>query len=147
MGTQQHKSRGAWEDRFRVPKPEELLDGLPVRARANFKSLRDELAAGTGAREYIQWLGPWGWAFVYRTPDCNGVAKAYLVPDPHRPRVCVPADERAIAGADDKSISKAAREVLAAAPQVDGVRWATWEVESRDAAKDAMKFAMACCAK
>jgi hypothetical protein len=144
MGTHHHKSRGAWEDRFRIPTPEELLEGLPARSRARVKQLREELAQSVGAHEYVQWLGPWGWSFVYRTPKCNGVAKAYLVPDPHRPRVCVPAEERIIAEADAKTISRATREALAAAPEVDGVRWPTWDVETQEAAKDAVKFASAC---
>ena len=147
MGTPKTKSRGAWEDRFHIPSPEELLEGLPANVRGRVMQLRTQLASTTGAREYMQWLGPWGWVFVYRTPKCNGVAKAYIVPDPDRPRVCLPAAEHAIAAACEKAISKAAREVVASSPAVDGVRWAVWDVETKEAAQDAIKFAAACCSK
>lgn len=109
--------------------------------------LRTQLATTTGGREYMQWLGPWGWVFVYRTPKCNGVARAYIVPDPDRPRVCLPAAENVIAAADDGAISKFAREVIASSPAVDGVRWSVWGVETKEATQEAIKFAAACCAK
>ncbi len=140
------KTRPAWVDRFRVPAPDDLLEAMPARTRAQVDAARRQLVTTTGGAEYVQWLGPWGWTLVYRTPECNGVARGYIVCDPLRPRACIPAHEDAVteSATDGKGLGKGLQAVLSSAPSVDGVLWAVWEIESKERVNEMARIATIC---
>jgi len=124
-----HKS--LWEDRFRSPTPEELLAAvckslLPATELAS-RILRDS----ESLRPTVQWRGVWHWTIVFAHPGDPDPAAAYLIPDPIRPRLCIPFPEAAIADLPVKRLPKSVRDGLAHAPIVAGVRWPVWDIQNK----------------
>ncbi len=129
-------SRTPWEDRFRTPGISELRGALAPQFLGAFDHARVKLAQIQGASEAIRWHGVWKWTFEYAGAGTHQEPFAFLVPDPARPRVCVSILESAMAGVDVRKLAKGVREVLAAAPAVDGTRWATWDVTTKSGVEE-----------
>lgn len=137
-------SRPAWADRFRSPTSTQLLADIPAALRPTTTMTRDRLRKYPEATESLAWLGTWQWTLQFRTPTSNGVSWVYLIPNPQRPQVCVPVHDTTLAAVAPKLLSRAIRETLSLAPTVDGVRWATWDVQSRTQMEALLAFAEAC---
>lgn len=123
--------RPAWADRFRQPNAEQLLAGVIPALRPLLSAMRDRLRGHPQARESLAWLGTWQWTLQFRTAATNGVAWVYLIPNPQRPQVCIPVQDAFLAGVAPRLLTRSMLETLSLAPTVDGVRWATWDVQSR----------------
>lgn len=135
--------RPAWADRFRPPSAEQLLAGVAAPWRPLVAAMRDRLKKDARARESLAWLGTWQWTMVFHQGAGGGVAWVYVIPDPQRPQVCVPVPDVALAGLAAGTLSRAMRETLSRAPTVDGVRWATWEVQNRTQMESLASLAVA----
>ncbi|MFN5944553.1 MAG: hypothetical protein ACK5ZG_01245 [Phycisphaerae bacterium] len=105
---------------------------------------RERLRKYPQATESLAWLGTWQWTLQFRTPTSNGVSWVYLIPNPQRPQVCIPVHDTTLAAVAPKLLSRSIRETLLFAPTVDGVRWATWDVQSRTQMEALLAFAEAC---
>ncbi|MFN7316212.1 MAG: hypothetical protein ACK5VN_11145 [Phycisphaerae bacterium] len=136
--------RPAWADRFRSPTSAQLLAGIPAAMRPTATMTRERLRKYPQATESLAWLGTWQWTLQFRTPTSNGVSWVYLIPNPQRPQVCIPVHDTTLAAVAPKLLSRSIRETLLFAPTVDGVRWATWDVQSRTQMEALLAFAEAC---
>lgn len=121
------KGRAHWSDRFQVPTPRKLTDALPPAALPVFLHARNTLKSLFHATECIAWQGVWCWTFTYRIHGSSHPV-AYLVPDPTRPRLCVPIEDSVIIDLPLKKLSRAVRDGLAHSPLVSGIRWTQWEL-------------------
>jgi hypothetical protein len=118
-----------WEDRFQTPTAEELAGELHRQHAPAFAHARE--IAGSGGREAVTWQGVWNWTIEFRHNGDAGPALAYLIPDPDRPRVCVPIPEEALAALGKRRLAKHVKDSLAHAPVVQGVRWPVWEIHTK----------------
>src|SRR5262245_20730328 len=134
------KGRPIWTDRFRVPDADHLIASLPRQLAAVVEHARQSLIAADGATEEVVWQGVWRWTFVYRS-DGEHRGWAYLVPDPHKPRLAFPFPDGMIAELPLKKLSKFIRDGLAHAPVIDGVRWSQWELQYKAQVDDLMSLA------
>ena len=136
------KNRVAWEDRFRVPTPEELLHGPTKQADALIAECRERLLALEGVTEELSWHGvPWRWTFAYRLEDADPTrAFAYLVPQPGRARIAIPLTQPQLAALPLRKLSKFIRDGLLHATEVGGVRWAQWEPTARTQCEEILKI-------
>lgn len=125
------KPRKLWENRFETPTWDELTEVLPKHAAALLEYARERLAAVDGTRESLGWQGVWCWTLVIRHPRAEDRGLAYLVPDPSRPRVCIPVANALIPQLPVKKLSRFVRDGLLHAPAVDQVRWACWSIQAR----------------
>lgn len=132
------KHRQCWADRFETPEWPELLDQMPKAASSLLEYAHAKLGAIEALREEISWQGVWCWTLVFRQGGEGGRGLAYLVPDPARPRVCIPVPNALIPGLPIKKLSKFVRDGLLHAPAVDAVRWACWHVQSRSQVDELM---------
>lgn len=131
-----HKT--CWAHRFERPTAEQLILELNSTARKQIEHARANF--GKTATESIEWLGTWHWTFVYRSPRVNGIAYAYLVPDPARPRMCVPTDDESLLESPAR-IHKLLKDALLRSPVVDSVRWVGWDIQSKDQVDAIVAFA------
>lgn len=129
--TGSNKSRPKWSDRFHTPTPEDLRAGVSRQFVPAVELACKLLCAPGGVREHAQWRGVWNWTIVYDHGSDDGPAIAYIVPDPERPRLCVPCTDELIAELPLKRLSKPIRETLGTAPLVDAVRWPVWDIQSK----------------
>lgn len=83
------------------------------------------------AEEFI-WQGVWRWSFVYTPSQTPAKPAAFLIPDPHKPRLCVPIDQRALLRIVNRPMFPLVRRALAECPVIDGVRWPTWTIISAE---------------
>lgn len=126
-------SQAPWENRFAKPLGESLVNSIPATRRGPVKHARHLLLGLGGFEESVAWQGVLKWTFVYRAPGSSSPV-AYVVPEPARPRACVPVPESALPALAKTRFGRQCRERLAHAPAVDGVRWVTLDLTSRDAA-------------
>lgn len=137
-------SRTPWEDRFRTPTATDLRSALAPQFLATFDHARARIAHIPGAVESIRWRGVWKWTFEYVcASEPTAEAFAFLVPDPAKPRLCISVSDACLTGLDQRKLPKGVREVLAAAPAVDGVRWVTWDVASKSGVDEIAAFVVA----
>lgn len=123
------KGRVHWSDRFQVPTPRKLTDALSPTTVPVFLHARNTLKSLFHSTECIAWQGVWCWTFTYRIQGSDHPV-AYLVPDPTRPRLCVPIEDSVIIELPLKKLSRAVRDGLAHSPLVSGIRWTQWELQS-----------------
>lgn len=140
----ERKSKPAWEDRFHRPALGDLLAELP-RPAAQLASCARAALVAEGAREALAWHGiPWRWSLRYDHASDPARPIAFLVPDPRRLTlvVTVPAGIILDSALLRKS-SRFVRDGVLNAPEVDTVRWCTWEVASRSACDEIAALAHA----
>ncbi len=119
-----------WSDRFRTPTADDLLDALPRSLRPATDAARARLVAGGSLEEHLRWLGIWRWSFTYEAA-CGAAPEAYVIPDPRTPRICVPLDAAAVVRLFTKPCASFVRDSVERCAAVAGVRWATWDIESK----------------
>jgi hypothetical protein len=136
------RPRTPWEDRFSTPTEEALLADVAPPGGAGVREVIERLGALTGLERSVAWQGvPWRWTIVFRRAGEEASltpppAFAYVIPHPVAPGVCVPLPAAVAAGLPMKKLKKGIKDVLAHAPVVDGVHWASWELAG-DGAVDA----------
>lgn len=124
-------ARRAWDDRFHAPAADDLIVGIEKQWRAAAAHARAVLLRDSDVEERVAWQGVWKWTLTYRHAVLPERAWAYVVPDPAKPRLCVPMSEAAVNALQIKKTPKFVRESLAFAAVVDGVRWPVWELQTR----------------
>lgn len=130
----------AWSNRFDQPSRETLLCELPSQSRKQFELARELLLANSAAYEQVEWLGAWNWAIAIKLQRKCAIAYAYLIPDPARPRICIPTHEDSLRQKSAR-VRRVLIDALRLAPVVDNVRWATWGVHSREQVEAITAFA------
>ncbi|MBI1189942.1 MAG: hypothetical protein GC200_04580 [Tepidisphaera sp.] len=135
MPTAALKPRPVWSDRFARPDAEALATGFPKLAQGAFDLARARLKAIEDVREEVQWRGVWNWTFAYLTDDGEPPI-GFLVPDPERPRLCLPFPDALIADLPVRKLARGVRDVLAHAPVVDGLRWPMWDLSTKTETED-----------
>lgn len=135
------KSRQAWMDRYRTPTVNELVSAFNKQLTGVVNHARERMLAIDGVKEEVSWQGVWRWTLLYRIPGEADRVWAYLVMDPHKPRLAVPVPNDLISDLPVKKLSKFVRDGLAHAPTVDGVRWAHWEIQGKTQADDILSLA------
>lgn len=135
MASSANRGRPAWSDRFRQPTAKELVEGVAEPAVGAVRALREALLAGRGddGAEVVTWRGVWKWTLAYRGSDRPF---AYVIADPAKPRLSIPVSDAALAELALRKLSRVVRDGLSHAPNVDGVRWATWDVQSEQQAEE-----------
>lgn len=135
----QIKIRSTWEDRFSKPTVQQLLNDVQRPRSYAFSHARALLLGYEGVVEYLAWHGvPWRWSMLYSCGEEKPIA--YLIPDPMNPRVTVPAYVTDLAALPIRTIPSRIREGLQKAPEVAGVRWCQWPLESKAAADEILAF-------
>jgi hypothetical protein len=131
MSVAAQPGRRAWDDRFHAPKADDLMGGIEKQWRAAVVHARAGLRRDSDTSEEIAWQGVWRWTLTYRHASAPERAWAYIIPDPAKPRLCIPMTEAAVDVLVVERTPKFVREALAFAPMVDGVRWPVWELQTR----------------
>lgn len=104
--------------------------------------IREQLLAVAGATEDITWKGvPWRWTIELKHEQMADKAWAYLVPQPEHPLLVLPISAEVVAGISMKKLNKPVRDAIIHAREVEGVRWAQWEIESKSQAEVLVKIA------
>jgi hypothetical protein len=124
--------RTPWSNRFDTPLPEALIADLPTAAAPAARHARAVMQS-LQLCERLEWRGVLHWTIVCHTPQ-SPAPLAFLVLDPSRPVLCIPLPDAALAALP--RVPKSVREVLAQAPLVAGIRWATWELTSKTVVDD-----------
>lgn len=134
--------RPCWSDRFRTPTADDLLREYTKPVAAAVAVAREHLCTLAGIKEEIRWLGiPWRWTFVYRTEhESVGRATAYLIPEPAKPTIAVPMSAESLENLPARKFSRAVRDVLLHAPEVAGVRWPLWELQSKSQLEEIVRL-------
>jgi hypothetical protein len=135
-GTQRIRVR--WEDRFRTPSPAELRGEVGRNGHAAVELAATILLSGEGVRESVQWRGVWNWTIAYCHNGDVEPARAYIIPDPSKPRLCIPFPDEMIEGLPAKKLSREVREALSLAASVNGVRWPVWDIHSKAQVEDVL---------
>lgn len=124
--------RNAWEDRFRTPTIDDLCEGLQKQFSGLFETAREKLRGYPGLVEGLSWQGlPWRWTLIYRLPQDNGKAWAYLVPDPAKPLIALTVPAPMVGLLPMHRYKKHVKDGVLQSRMVDGVYWATWEITSK----------------
>ena len=131
MATGSVRARVAWEDRFRTPKIDELLEVFNKQTLPALEFARAKLLEVAGVREDLSWQGiPWRWCLTYRVGSAER-PWAYLVLEPNKARLALPLTADAVSRLPARKMSKTIRDAIAQASQVGGVYWASWELTSK----------------
>ena len=139
------KPRAAWEDRFRRPTVDELLDGLNKQLLSLAESWRERMSEAPGVREELSWQGiPFRWTLVYRSENRPERPLAYLVPQPVRAYIAIPIASDAVNRLPLRKLSKPVRDSLGAASLVNGLYWAQWDLLSKSQLDELLLIASAC---
>lgn len=126
------KPRSAWNDRFRTPALDELLEPFNRQQCGLIDAAREQLIAIPEITEELSWQGiPWRWTLVYRWKGEPERAWAYLVLDPARLRLALPMTTELIAKLPAKKLSRPTRDGIVQASEVAGVHWAQWELVNK----------------
>jgi len=123
-------SRAHWENRFQVPTADQLIAGVCRSLIPATDLSRRTLLEVESASEAVQWRGVWHWTLVYAT-SASEPGLAYIIPDPSRPRLCIPFPESLLTEPAVKRLPKIVRDGLLAAPAVAGTCWPVWEIQSK----------------
>lgn len=135
-------ARSAWNDRFRKPNAELLISEITKSLQPAAEVTRGHLLGLEGASEEISWQGvPWRWSLLFRHESIAGRAWAYLVPQPNQPLLIIPLTAEAIAALPMRKLLKPVRDAITHAKQVDGIRWAQWEIQSKSQVETLVKLA------
>lgn len=135
-------ARSAWNDRFRKPSAELLIDQITKSLKPAADSIRELLLGSDGASEEVSWQGvPWRWSVLFRHEAVAGRAWVYLVPQPNQPLVVIPLTAEGIAALPMRKLLKPVRDAITHAKQVDGIRWAQWDIQSKSQVETLMKLA------
>lgn len=136
------KPRLAWEDRYRRPRAEDLLAPYSKPTAHLVELARERLTSFDGISEEVSWQGiPWRWTFVYRSPDEAPRAWAYLVPDPAKPLLALPLMPQVTDTLRIKRLSRFIRDRIVFATQVNGIRWAQWEIAGKGQLEEVLELA------
>lgn len=95
-----------------------------------FEHARGKLLAIEGMRETLGLQGVWNWALAFRLTDAEPAA-AYLIPDPARPRMCITLADERLPDLPARKTPRHVRDVLMHSPNVAGIRWPIWDMESK----------------
>jgi len=126
-------ARSAWTNRFCAPTPEDVIDGIHPLPRLAFARARQMLAA---LDEEFIWQGVWKWSFVYTRAVGPWCAAAFLIPDPIKPRMCIPLDKMAVAKLTCKPLSPLVRAALCNCPIIENTRWPSWVLSEPSAVEE-----------
>lgn len=138
------KPRAAWEDRFRRPTVDEVLEALNKQLLSLAESWRERMSETPGVREELSWQGiPFRWTLVYRN---ESRPIAYLVPQPVKAYIAIPIAADAVNRLPLRKLSKPVRDSLGAASLVNGQYWAQWDLVSKAQLDELMLIASACLA-
>lgn len=134
-----------WLDRFKQPTAAALLAELPAQKLGLFETVREKLPETTDAVETLGWHGiPWRWCFAYevgkKRKGSDELPFAYLIPDPERPRLCLPLEGSVVATVKPRQISKTIREGIVYATRVADVFWTTWDLQSKAGLEDILSL-------
>jgi len=132
-----HYSRHAWQDRFRTPTLDDLRQPYQGLNAKFFDEARDRLCAMEFLNEQIVWQGiPWRWTFTYEGAYDPERPWAYIIPHPEKPLVATPLIEAVVTWLPWQRLKRFIRDGLDGARQVNGVRWAVWELSHRTNLED-----------
>ena len=136
------RPRLAWEDRYRQPAVADLLAPFNKPIKDLLEVARERLRSFEGMTEEVSWQGiPWRWTFVYRFRDEMPRAWAYLIPDPAKPQIALPLMPEVTETLRIRRLSRFIRDRIVFASQVNGVRWAQWEVSSKSQLDEILELA------
>lgn len=121
----------AWKNRFETPTADDLVSQI---AQVHFEllaTLRTGLLASPAPREKVQWHGvPWRWTFEYRQRGAQDPV-VFLVPEPGRPRLCLPMTAEFICSLSLGTIPRYLRDGILSGTQVGDLLWAEWEPNAK----------------
>ena len=140
--SRQAGGRQVWEDRFRKPTVEQLVAELPRSSASALQSLREQLLSVQGCIEEVTWKGvPWRWTIEIKSEQAPEKVWAYLVPQPEQPLMVLPITRDGLSGISMKKLNKPVRDAIIHAREVEGVRWAQWQIESKSQVEVLAKIA------
>ncbi|MEM1329411.1 MAG: hypothetical protein AAGG07_02495 [Planctomycetota bacterium] len=123
----------AWSDKYRTPDTEALVAPLSETGSALFGTARDHLRETLECTETLDWHGiPWRWSFrLDHGTGKNAETLAFLVPDPEKPLLVTPLPVTFLGGLRPRELSKAGRDLILNAPEIDGTYWVEWELTTK----------------
>ena len=140
MATTLRREGCCWQNRFVTPGAQELADAVARSLRPTLACVRKRLLSVDGVCEQVQWQGVWKWTLVYTHRGQPGRAWAFLVPDPERPRLCIPMPEVSLGTPKARRLTRELREMLSQAPVVNGARWPVWTLQNKAQAEELLSL-------
>ena len=130
-------TRLPWTDRFSKPDIRDLSAPYDNAAEALFAAARKSVAEPDAVEEHISWQGlPWRWTLVFEHPGDPTRAFAYLVPDPHAPKISIPLTAEMIQRLPMRRMKKTIRDGIDSGNRVNSVVWACWDLGSENQLED-----------
>jgi hypothetical protein len=131
-------ARAPWEDKFTTPTWGVLREAFAKPVVPVLEHVRERLSALPGVRETLGWHGiPWRWSLRYGV-EGDGIAMAFLVPNPAKPLLAVPMTLTQIDRLPQRRLPRHIRDAILHAVEIDGVRWPAWEITSKTQADEVM---------
>ena len=122
-------TRSAWQERWKQPTLEQLLELLKPHQRRNFEVLMAFMNESPHLKRDITWYGTmWKWTIHYQYADGRGQEAQflYLVPNVEQPLVVLPMTAAFIESVPLRRLSKFVREGIRSAKCAVDLHWATW---------------------
>jgi len=126
------KAKPPWEDKFRQPSLDELLEQYNKQQSTLFENAREHLLAMDSVKELLDWHGlPWRWSLAYSVNAPKLASVAFLVPNPTVPTVGLPMSVTFVQSLPMRKLKKPIREGLTAAKLIGESYWSSWELTSK----------------
>jgi len=136
------KKSVAWEDKFRQPTYEEMIEHYPKPMLGLLEDARERLVKLESMIETIEWNGlPLRWSLTYRMPGDPTRAFAYISPDPLGVRIDMPFTGDMLTTMPLHRFKRHLKDVFANSQDVGGMFWTDFVVTAKPVLDDVLDVA------
>ena len=131
--------RDAWEDRWREPTPDQLLEVLKDQHRSPLQWLVEQARQLADVELHMRWYGKaWKWTLELSFTDSEGNdlgVLAYVVPSPELPIVSIPLPTETYDELPMRRLNKYIRDGIRSAKRAVSLYWVSWTPASKSDAE------------
>lgn len=136
------KRQIAWEDKFRQPTYEQMVEHHPEPMLALLVDARERLTKLETMTEAIEWNGlPLRWSLTYRMPGDPTRAFAFVAPDPMGVRIVMPFAGSMLQAMPLHRFKRHLKDVFANSQDVGGLFWTDFLVTAKPVLDDVLDVA------
>lgn len=136
------KRQTAWEDKFRQPTYDEMIEHYPKPMLSLLEDARERLNKMDGMVETIEWNGlPLRWSLTFRLPGDPTRAFAYLAPDPLGVRVQMVFTGAMLQAMPLHRFKRHLKDVFANSQDVGGMFWTDFVITAKPVLDDVLDVA------
>lgn len=133
MSKTNYKPQTPWQDRWKQPTIEQLLEPIKESHRKAFDSIMEGMEAYEGISRDVVWSGEgWQWTIEYvleghhTTGPEDPDAMAYIIPDPEQPVLAIPLKDEHIEQIPLRRVNRFIRDQLRSAKCPVEIHWGKW---------------------